>query len=128
MTKTSQDVCTHALRLLSVVAVGEEPSAKDFAFCKEVFEAEFDRVNTVHGFGWTFDAETVPDDLLHAMGMLVASKVDSTYMVQGPPESRAIGMLREYSFPDDRADSRDLDEDGTVTDAEKDAAKRAAYY
>jgi hypothetical protein len=39
-----------------------------------------------------------------------------------------IARLRTYGFPDDRDDSKDLDDDGTVTDEEADAAARGQFY
>lgn len=127
MTKTASDVVALALRNIGVTPVDEEPQADEAAYALGIYEAEFGRLKADHGFSWTWTHNTVPDELLVPMSMFVASGLVA-FDRPLPSQARAIGMLRSYAFPDDREDPADTDEDGTVTEAERAAADRAAYY
>lgn len=75
------------------------------------------------------DNDAIPDSLFLPLSYLLAVDIAAHYEI-APRDSRAamIGRLRVQEFPDDREDSRDLDEDGTVDEAEAAAAQRAAFY
>ena len=127
MVKTTNDIVTHALRKIGVLAIDEVASGTDFGHARDTYHAEFARVKADQGFAWTFTYDTVPDDLLVPMSEFLASTL-TDYGRPVPNHARAIAQLRAYSFPDDRPDPADYDEDGTVTAAEQDASDRAAYY
>lgn len=129
--KTRLDICEDALRMLRVLAVGENMAADDYAVAKAALEAEFDLWKSVQGFTWTFDLDTVPNQYARPMAEALAALIAAEFPLPGqtvPNYSRAVGRMRAIAFPDDRADSRDLDGDGTVSTAEANVAKRAAYY
>jgi hypothetical protein len=128
MTKTTLDICTRAMRQIGVLSVGENLAADDFEVVRNAYEAEFERINTDHSLSLTYTANTVPDALLVPWASVAAAAVAPIYLVQGPNLARAIGQIRSYTLPDDREDWRDLDEDGTVSESEENAAKRAQYY
>lgn len=128
MTKTALDIVTHGLRLIGVTAWGQASAAEDHAFGKDILDAEFERLKTEQGFPWTFTTDTVPDELFVPMAQLVASEVAPSLGKQGPNRARAVSAMWAYAFPDDRADWRDYDGDGTVSDAEAAAAQRSLYF
>lgn len=127
MTKTAIDIVTLALRNIGVTAVDEEPQAEEYAYALPIYQAEFARLREDQGFDWAWTHDTVPDDLFVPMAMFAASTL-TAFGRPLPSQARAIGMLRSYSFPDDRPDPADLDDDGIVTDEERAAYGRAVYY
>lgn len=125
---TRRDVITTALQRINVVAVGETPASEDFSVAGDVLDGVFPELKTTHGFGWTWDLSAVPDELKIPLGYYLATEIAQTFQRPSEPRSRALLRLRAHALQDDRPDSRDMDEDGTVTDAEKTAAKRAEFY
>lgn len=128
MTKTRLDVVQQAHRRLGVLSADEEASADQIAFAGEVLDALFAEVNAVQGLGFTWDLASVPDAAFLALSGLLATEIAPHYEIASEPRSRAMARLRAYALTDDRADWRDLDEDGTVSDAEAAAAERSLYY
>lgn len=128
MAKTKHNIVTRALRMIEVVGVGEVPDADDYAHAVEMLETEYARANREQSLALSIDLDATPDELFEPLAMLVASKVAMVYRKQGPRYSSAIAAMRAYALPDDRTDSRDLDDDGTVSTAEAAAGERAAYY
>jgi hypothetical protein len=128
MTKTSQDVCTHALRLIGVCGVGDDPSADDKAIALDAMQGGLDELADQHGITVAWTVETVPDELFLPFATFVAAEIAPVYRFQGPNRAKAIGRMRASLLPDDREDRRDTDDNGTITDEEIAADQRAAYY
>jgi len=128
MTKTADEVIAQAHRYIQVLSVDEDPSTDQVAFGTTTLEGLLGEAETRHGvtLGWT--SATVPDGVFLSLSRLLASEIAGHYGVAGEPLSRAWGRFRAAVNADDRADWRDLDEDGTVEDAEADAALRSEYY
>lgn len=128
MSKSKREIVALALRHVGVLASDEQPSADQYDYAGDVLDAVFAEENAVQGWGFTWDTDTVPDGAAMGLSQLLAAEIAPHYMVPGPPRSRGIARLRAFAFPDDRADPADLDDDGTVTDAERTAADYGAYF
>lgn len=128
MPKTRQDVISKALRQLGVLGQGEVASAEDYAQANETLDALFAETNAAQGFFWPWTLDTVSDAAFLPLSYLLASEIAPGYELPGPSRSAAIARLRALQFPDDRPLRGDYDDNGTVTQAEQDAADRAAYY
>lgn len=128
MAKTSQDICTHALRMIGVCGVGDDPTADDKAIALDAMQGGLDELQDQHGITVTWTVETVPDALFLPFATFVAAEVAPVFKFKGPNRATAIGRMRASLLPDDREDSRDLDDSGTVSAAEVEAGKRAAYF
>lgn len=127
---TRADVIAGALRELEILSASEAPTAFHEAFVGGILDDAFAETVATQGltFAWSPATDDIPAAYKRSLVLLTAAEIAPHFMVQGPSRSAAIGRLRALALPDDRADSRDLDEDGTVTEAEEDAAARAAYY
>lgn len=132
MAKTADQVCTRALRKLGVTGIPLEPDSYDMAEAKRAFQGILDELRGVHGGLTTWTATDTPDQVFLPLADLVANEIAPAYgpqkMAMAPPRSRALGRVRAYLHPNDIADERDADEDGTISEAEEAAGKRAAYY
>lgn len=128
MTKLRLDVIQHAHRILGILAADQEATADQEAYAGEVLDAVFAEVNTVEGLGFTWDLTAIPDEAFLGLSGLLASEIAPHYGLPAAPRSRSIARLRAYALPDDRADWRDFDEDGTVSTEEAAAAERSLYY
>lgn len=125
---TKRDVINTALRRVQVLA-GDEPADADmYAYAGDLLDGIFAEVNSTQGMAFTWTLDDTPTAARLPLAYLLAVDVGPHY--GRPVENRSVAMarLRAYAFPDDRTDSRDLDEDGTVTTAEIEAGKQAAYY
>jgi hypothetical protein len=125
---TRLDVITVALQRINVTAIGESPSAEDARDTGKVLDSVFDELKATQGFTWTWDLSAVPEALLVPLGFYLATEIAQTYQRPSEPRSTALMRLRAHSLPDDREDARDYDGDGTISDDEKAAAKRAGFY
>lgn len=129
MTKTAADICTLALQKLNVTAVGEAPAGEDMSLALSSLNAFFARFNLTDGAAIAWELSATPDEAFLPLSDVLAAILAPVYMRPAPmPMSRAVGYLREYAFPNDITDSRDTDEDGSISDAEAAAGRRAAYY
>lgn len=116
-----------AHRHLGVLATDENATADMVGFAGDVLTACIDYLEDVHSL--TIGTGDIPADSSLGMSYLLAAEIAPHYTAQAPvAKSRAIGMIRAAQLPDDREDIRDLDEDGTVSEDEADAAKRAEFY
>lgn len=122
---TKSDVITMAHRLLGLVATDEALTADQSAFGTDVYDSLNAELITSHGV--TVPA-TIPAAMLVPMAKAVASEVASHYGIPGPSRANAIMRVRAYYLPDDRGNSKDLDDDGTVTDGEAEAAAYGQFY
>jgi len=129
MTKTTLEVVAMAQTRLGVSGMGETPSAEEFALGKSLLSGLLAEVQAAQGITYTWTADEFPDSLFLPFAYLLAVDMAPHYEI-APRDSRAamIARLRTQAFPDDRPVIADTDEDGTVTEAEQDAADRAAYY
>lgn len=128
MAKTSRDVATRALRLIGARGINETIAGEDYLYALEAMTNALAELQDQHSIPATWTVETVPDDVFLAFSSMTAAAISSAYGLQGPRRTAAIGRIRAALLPDDRTDRRDTDEDGTITDAETQAGKRAAYY
>lgn len=129
MPKTKREVAARALRELAVLAADTNAQAEHHSYAVETADACFAELTNQQGAVVTWTVETVPDAIFRAFALWVAADMAAHFMVAPPvSRSRAIGMVRAYTNPDDREDSADLDDDGAVSDAERDAADKAAFY
>jgi hypothetical protein len=128
MPKTASEVVAQAHRYLGVLSVDEAVSGDQASFGASVLEGVLAEAATAHGLTFTWTSAAVPDGVWLPLSRLLASELASHYERPAEPSSRAWTRFRAAVQPDDREDIRDLDEDGTVSDEEADAALRAAYY
>lgn len=128
MAKTQLDVVAMAHRRLGILATDEVPTADMDDYASDTLEALFEELQVSHGMSFTWTLATVPEAAFLPLSYLLATEIAPHYEVPSESRAKAMGRLRAYQFPDDREDSRDLDDDGTVTDAEAAAGKRAEYY
>lgn len=129
MTKSRLDCIEMAHRRLGVLATDDTATADQERFAGAVLDALFEEVKAMQGLGFTWTTSTVPDAAFLPLSYLLAVEIAPHYEIP-PRDNRAalIARLRTYGFPDDREDSKDLDDDGTVTDEEADAAARGQFY
>lgn len=128
MTKTRLEVIQMAHRRLGVLSADEEPTDDQSVFAGDVLDALFEEVNTVQDLGLAWTLDSVPDAAFLPLSYLLAADIAPHYEVAAEPRHRAMGRLRAYALPDDRDDSRDLDGDGAISEAEEAAGDRALYY
>jgi hypothetical protein len=77
-------------------------------------------------FTWVLD--DTPSAVSLPLAYVLAVEIAPHYERQSETRGRALARLNAYAFPDDRIDSRDLDEDGVITDAESVDGKRAEFF
>jgi hypothetical protein len=128
MTKTKRDIATAALRHLAVLSADEPAQAADYAYAVDMLDSIAAEMAGAQGLTMPSDLDATPDALLLPLSRLLAVEVASYYAIQAEPRSRAVGRLRAALISNDLPDSRDTDEDGTITDAEVAAGMRALYY
>jgi hypothetical protein len=129
MAKTRLDVIHQALRHLGVLASDTDASADDAAYTGGALDTLFAEIQNTQGITVTWALDATPDTAFLPLSRLLAVEVADHFEVP-PKESfaRAMGRLRAALIPDDRDDRRDLDDDGTITEAEIAADKRAQFY
>lgn len=123
---TRADVIALALRRLGVVAADEAPDADAYAYCDRVLVSIYREME--EQVTMPFELSDIANQYLVPLANLLAVEVAQHYAVQAEPRSRAWSRFRATIVDDDRPDLRDLDEDGTVSDAEAQAWGRAAYF
>lgn len=122
---TKADIIRRAHRRLSIVSAEESVSADQEAYAADLL----DDIHGEYSGTMTFSITTPSASYLRPLSDLLAVDLAPHYMAP-PPMSRAqaVMALRGALIVDDRDDSRDVDDDGTVTDEEAAAAKRAEFY
>ncbi len=129
MPKTRLDVIQKALRHLSVIASDTNASADDEAYTGDSLDTLFEEIQNTQGITITWTLDETPNNAFLPLSRLLAVEVADHFTVPAPTSyANAMGRLRAALIPDDREDRRDLDEDGTVSDAEIEADKRAQFY
>jgi hypothetical protein len=128
MAKTRADVILLALRRLGVVAEDEAASDAMVINVGDVLDTLFEEVEASKTLTW--DLTAVPGSAYNALANLLAVEVAPQYPPAVPPYPRSIAWQRLMGVirPDDRADIRDLDDDGIVDEDEEDAGARALYF
>lgn len=126
---TKRNVISQALSELSVKQIGQEAEAEYYSDAVPVLDGLFAELGR-QGFGFTWGLDETPEWALIPLAQLLARDLAGRYNVPYPQDRwfKAMPRLRAHAFPDDRADWRDTDKDGTVSDDEASAAKRALYY
>lgn len=124
MAKTKTDVVAMAHRSMGILSADETPTADQEAYAGDVLDALLAEIAAIHGVYLSYDL----DETFLPMSYLLAAEIAPHYGVQAMPRSMAMSRLLAYAVPDNRPDRRDLDENGTVTAAERAAAGRAEYY
>jgi hypothetical protein len=127
MAKNSLEIVAMAHRRLGLLSVDETPSADQDAFATEVLIGILGELETVHQI--SISEDSVPDGLFLPVAYLLACDLAAHYD-EPARDSRAqmIARIRAAELPDDRPVRADLDDDGTVTDAEAYVDGQAAYY
>lgn len=123
---TRADVINLAHRRLGVLSADEEASADQYEYADDVLTSLFAELGQDVTISWDLDA--VPDTSFQPLANLLAVDLAPHYAMQSEPRSRAWMRFRATVLSDDREDLRDLDEDGTVEDAEAEAWARARYF
>jgi hypothetical protein len=129
MPKTRDEVVTLAHRSLGVLAVDEVLTADQITFGGDVLVGLIDEIDATQGLSLSFDADSVPEAMYLPVAYLLAVELAPHYSIP-PAYSRAaqIGKIRAYELSDDRDDRRDIDDNGTVSDAEAYVDGQAAFY
>jgi len=128
MPKNAVDVVAMAHRRIRILSVDEAPSADQTEFGTDILDALFAELKQTDGMAFTWTLDAVPDGAFLPLSFLLATEIAPHYERPSERRSQAMGRLRAYAFPDDRADRRDTDDDGAVTDAEITANLRTAFY
>lgn len=131
MPKTSLDVITFAYQRIGVAAEDVALTSEQRDIGKSVLDGLFAELSTSENLTTLTDVEAVPDIAFLGLGEMLANELEGNrYGIPRDEVKWRSGLkrLRRVLLPDDRADPADLDEDGTVTEAETDAYTRAAYY
>lgn len=129
MSKTRLDVIQQALRHLGVIASDTAASADDESYAGTTLDTLFTEIQNTQGITITWALSATPDNAFLPLSRLLAVEVADHFEVS-PKETfaRAMGRLRAALITDDRADRRDIDEDGTISTGEIEADARAVYY
>ena len=129
MTKTSLNVIERAHRHIGVLSVDETATADMQAYGLESLNAAFDELQSVHGTGFTWDIDTVPDAVFEPLSVLLAATIAPHYALAAPvPRASALMRVRAFAFPNDIEDRRDTDEDGIISEAEEAAGLEAQFF
>lgn len=121
------EIINYAVRRLSLKSLHDSATAEQYAYASKSLDALFSElVDDGLNVDWTPD--TAPEAVRRPLGWLVAVDIAPQFSLASEPRSRAMGRLRAALFPDDRTDRRDLDGDGTVSEAEVNAGLQANYY
>lgn len=124
---TRADILRLAHRRLAILAADEALSADQEAYSGDVLDLLVSEIADAQGI--TVSASAPDDGYVLALASLLAVDIAPHYLVAAPePRSRAMMRLRAAVISDDRDDRRDVDDDGTISDAEADAGRRAAFY
>lgn len=129
MTKTRDEIIDAAFRRIGVKSIDTPLSADEEAYGASILEGLFAELQTSQDLTITWTLDTTPDGIFPAMANYLAVEIAPSYFV-APPESRAraIQRIRTYLLTDDREDFRDMDDSGTISEAEEEAGDRSAYY
>lgn len=122
---TKSEVVELAHRLIGVAAHDEALTADQSDFGTDLYDGLAAELLALHSV--TVPA-TIPSGVMVHMANAVAADLAGHYGVPGPSRASAIMKVRAYYLPDDRDNSKDLDDDGTVTDAEAETAAYGQYY
>ena len=129
MTKTKAEIVAEAHRRINVLSVDESPSDDMVTFGEASADSLFAELNAApHSMGFTWTLDTTPEAAFRPFAWLLAVELGPHYSRPVEPYSRAYQRLAAYAFPDDREDRRDVDEDGSISEAEEAAGDRAAFY
>jgi hypothetical protein len=128
MTKTRLEVVAQAHREIGVLSSDEVPTADQIGYAGDVLDSLFEELKEVHGMPFTWALDATPDAAFIPLSLCLAADIQRHYEMNKVRRSRAIGRLRAYAFPDDRGDLADYDQDGTVSDDERAAFDRGAFY
>lgn len=118
-----------ALRRIGVTAIGESPAGEDMTVAQDALDAFLSEIKETDGATFTWTSANVPDEAALSLSRVVACEIAG--MFERPMQERyaaAVGRFRKFAFPDDRAEFRDYDEDGTVSTTEKADGLEAQYY
>lgn len=109
--------------------VGDTPAGEDMTLAEEALDGFLSEIADTDGAAFAWTRNEVPDALFVPLARIVACDLAMTYQRPMPePRGRAVLAFRAGVFPNDIADSRDTDEDGTVSSAEAQAGLEAQYY
>jgi hypothetical protein len=124
---TRLEVIERAFRIIGVRAEDEGLTADQLANGGDVLDSLFAELGNEATITWTLD--TTPTMSFQPLALLLAVEIAGEYAAP-KPTTRGMAWRRLMATirSDDRPDVRDLDDSGTIDDAEADAGARAAYY
>ena len=125
---TKLDVIALAHRLIGVLSADEVPSAEQNSYASGVLDGIFAELTTAQGLTITWTLDTTPSYALIGLAETLASDLAPHYGLSFKRRSSGMMRLRAALLQDDREDDRDLDDDGTVTTDESDAAAYGIYF
>ena len=125
---TASDAIAVALRRIKVLAVDENATPADEAYCDGILTALFAELPVTNNIEFTWDLTAIPEGALIPLGNLLAVEVANTYNQPSERRSRAVGRLRSFMFESDLPLRGDMDDDGVVSEAEQAADDEARYY
>lgn len=125
---TRLEVIERAFRIIGVKAEDEGLTADQLANGGDVLDSLFAELGNEATISWTLD--TTPSMSFQPLARYLAVELAPEYPPAVPPTTRGMAWRRLMATirRDEREDFRDLDDDGTIDDAEADAGARAAYY
>ncbi|MEL6584051.1 MAG: hypothetical protein AAFQ36_09485 [Pseudomonadota bacterium] len=128
MTYNRTQLITEALQEIGVIADDQAATAGEVKRVGRKADALFSELKTMDGLtGITWTLETIPDAVFDAFSLWLAQRIAPSYEI-APPRGMPLSRIRSALLPDDRTDSRDLDGDGTISEAEAQAGLEARYY
>lgn len=124
---TKRDLIELAYRRCGVVAEDEPMTADQERIGSTILESAFAALQAEAAVSW--DLGSIEEIAVLPLSMVLAYDL-AVHNSVPPRESRGRAVIRYLGVvrPDDREDSRDLDDDGIVSDEEADVGARAAYY
>ncbi len=128
MSKTRLDCIAMAHRRIGVLSADEAPSADMESYAGDTLDALFDELKEVEKMSITWALSAVPSQAFLPLSYLLAVEIAPHYQVASEPRARAMHRMRAYAFPNDVEDSRDLDDDGTVSTDEVEEGKKALFF
>lgn len=129
MSKTYDEVAARALEHIGVLSLGENATDEEAAYAVDTLEGLVSEIRETHGIDVTGGAALVQDVYYLTMAKLLGIEISPRFTVpQVDARHTLIARIRAIGYPDDRRDRRDIDENGTITSDESEAAARAAFY
>lgn len=127
MTKTRLDCITQSLRQAGISDIGDAASAEDAAIAGELLDGAYAEMSNAMTISWALSA--IPDNVFIPLCDLLEADIRAAYeRPQRMGRGRALVRVRKEILTDDRKVIEDLDDSGTITDAEEGVRDRMLFY